>query len=194
MSQGPLTEDQRKAYELYLLAGDNEAQIKQALSLLVEGSEPYRYLYFLDKLKKDGLQGLTESDKTYLGQIQFKDASESEKCLYLRNLLLSYDACEDPEKRKKNIDLLLEAASRFRRFDFNCKKAERAGIKQDEDTSPNEDEIRKHATLDESKWKVKARDDLIAETVTNMLKKQELMTESAQTNEHLKRNLEGSLR
>lgn len=55
MSQEPLTEDQRKAYELYLLAGENELQIKQALSLLVEGSEPYRYLYFLDKLKKDGL-------------------------------------------------------------------------------------------------------------------------------------------
>ena len=100
MSQEPLTEDQRKAYELYLLAGNNDAQIKQALSLLVEGSEPYRYLYFLDKLKKDGLKGLTESDKTYLSQIKFKDASESEKCLYLRNLLLSYDDCEDPDKRK----------------------------------------------------------------------------------------------
>lgn len=169
MFQEPLTEDQRKAYELYLLAGENEPLIKQALSLLVEGSEPYRYLYFLDKLKKGGLEGLSESDKTYLGQIKFKDASESERCLYLRNLLLSYDACADPEQRKKIVDLLLEAASRFRRFDFNFKKAERAGIKQDEDTGPNEDEIRKNATLDESRWKVKARDDLIAETVANML-------------------------
>jgi len=182
MSQEPLTEDQRKAYELYLLAGENEAQIKQALNLLVEGSEPYRYLYFLDKLKKGGLEGLSESDKTYLGQINFQNASESERCLYLRNLLLSYDACEDPEKRKKIVDKLLEAASSFRRFDFNFKKAERAGIKQDEDTGPNEEEIRKNATLDESLWKPKAREDLIAETLANMRLEEEKMTKDAQKN------------
>ena len=182
MSQEPLTEDQRKAYELYLLAGENEAQIKQALNLLVEGSEPYRYLYFLDKLKKGGLEGLSESDKTYLGQIHFQNASESERCLYLRNLLLSYDACEDPEKRKKIVDKLLEAASSFRRFDFNFKKAERAGIKQDEDTGPNEEEIRKNATLDESLWKPKAREDLIGETLANMRLEEEKMTKDAEKN------------
>lgn len=150
--------------------------------MLVEGSEPYRYLYFLDKLKKGGLEGLSESDKTYLDQIDFKNCSQKGKCLYLRNLLLSYDVCEDPEKRKHIIDKLLEATSIFRTFDFNYKKAERAGITQDKDTGPSDEEIRKNATLDESLWKPKAGEVIINDALLKMRLEEDFIKENAEKN------------
>lgn len=109
-----LTEDERKAYELYLLAEDNQELIKQALTQLVEGSDHHRYMCFLDKLKRAGIEGLSKEDKAYLSQIK-QSAQGKNVSLYLRSLLLTYDTCEDPIKRKELVDELISAGD----LDFN---------------------------------------------------------------------------
>lgn len=140
-----LTEDERKAYELYLFAGDDEALIKQALNELVEGSEHHRYMCFLDKMKRTGLQGLSTEEKAYLNQIKL-GACDKDISLYLRNLLLTYDTCEDPKKRKKIVEELISVGGL--NFNFDHQKAERAGVLLGGNQELNDDERRKNATLE----------------------------------------------
>ena len=63
-----LADDQREAYEKYLLAGDDEAQAQKAMSTLVQGSQAYNYLYFLHKFRTVGYAGLTADDHERLNK------------------------------------------------------------------------------------------------------------------------------
>lgn len=57
-----LKDDERKAFEAYLLAGDDQTLIQNALDHLVTGSVPYNYLYFVNILTRQG--GIkSEADK-----------------------------------------------------------------------------------------------------------------------------------
>lgn len=61
MSQA-LSDDERLAFETYLLAGENEVLKQKSLVNLVEGSVPYYYLYLLDKMKTGGVGSLSDKD------------------------------------------------------------------------------------------------------------------------------------
>ncbi len=60
--QGNLQDDERQAFEAYLLAGKDQMLVKKALSNLVPGSVSYNYLYFVNLITRgDGIK--SEADK-----------------------------------------------------------------------------------------------------------------------------------
>ena len=57
-----IEDNERAAYEQYILAGDNEAAQMEAIESQVPGSTEYYYLYFLHKLRTGGVKSLSEQD------------------------------------------------------------------------------------------------------------------------------------
>jgi hypothetical protein len=57
-----ISDDERLAFETYLLAGESQLLKEKSLENLVEGSIPYYYLYFIDKLKTGGVASLSAKD------------------------------------------------------------------------------------------------------------------------------------
>lgn len=94
-----LSDDERRAFEAYLLAGENQALKEKSLGNLVEGSVPYYYLYFIDKLKMGGVGSLSEKDNEMF--VKFTEAKQSKNTPQARQIklwhtLLKLDLETDP--------------------------------------------------------------------------------------------------
>ena len=94
-----LSDDERRAFEAYLLAGENQALKEKSLGNLVEGSVPYYYLYFIDKLKMGGVGSLSEKDNEMF--VKFTEAKQSKNTPQARQIklwhtLLKLDLEADP--------------------------------------------------------------------------------------------------
>lgn len=97
-----LSDDERKAFESYLFAGEDQAQKEKSLENLVEGSIPYYYLYFINKLKSGGVAALTEKDNEMF--IKFTETKNNKNTPQARQVklwytLLKIDVETDPIKK-----------------------------------------------------------------------------------------------
>ena len=129
-----LSDDERKAFETYLFAGEDQAHKEKSLEDLVEGSIPYFYLYFINKLKTGGVAALSEKDnemfvkftetKTYKNTPQVKQVK-------LWHTLLKIDVETDPSKKQELLELFEKD---YLHFDFksHVKPAAPAGMKGEE--------------------------------------------------------------
>jgi hypothetical protein len=101
-----LQDDERKAFEGYLLANGDPVLIQKALTNLVPGSVPHNYLYFVNLLSK-AKQSLTGADGELLDKFvtsnKHKNTPESRQ-VKLWNMLRRFDS--DVEARDVIIDEL----------------------------------------------------------------------------------------
>ena len=129
-----LSDDERRAFEAYLLAGESQALKEKSLGNLVEGSPPYYYLYFIDKLKTGGVGSLTDKDNEMF--VKFTETKQSKNTPQARQIklwhtLLKIDLEKDPEKRQ---DLLkvFETSYLHCNFTGHVKPPAPAGMKGDD--------------------------------------------------------------
>ena len=129
-----LSDDERRAFEAYLLAGENETLKQKSLGDLVEGSIPYYYLYFIDKLKNGGVSSLTEKDNEMF--VKFTETKQSKNTTQARQIklwhtLLKIDAETDPAKRQDLVKVF-ETNYLHCNFDTHVKPPAPAGMKGDD--------------------------------------------------------------
>ena len=105
-----LSEQDRKAYEAYVLA-ENEEQRQEAIKRLIPGSHLHYHLHFIHKLKTpEGVREVLKNpeDQQMLEQFKKKYEKGPESSYYKqiesRLLLLSYDVAETEEERKKILE------------------------------------------------------------------------------------------
>ena len=126
-----LSDDERRAFEAYLLAGENATLKEKSLGNLVEGSIPYYYLYFIDKLKAGGVSSLTEKDNEMF--VKFTETKQSKNTTQARQIklwhtLLKIDAETDPVKREELVKVF-EANYLHLNFANHVKPPAPAGMK-----------------------------------------------------------------
>jgi len=129
-----LSDDERQAFESYLFAGVDQAQKEKSLENLVEGSIPYYYLYFIDKLKTGGVASLTEKDNEMF--IKFTETKQNKNTTQARQVklwhtLLKVDVETDPAKKQELIELFELNYLNFN-FKSHVKPAAPAGMHGDE--------------------------------------------------------------
>lgn len=140
--QRDLQDDERKAFEQYLLAGKDQTQVQKALSNLVPGSVPHSYLHFVNLLTREG--GIkSEEDSTkfnkFTSQGNTRNSPEARQ-LKLWNLLKSYD--NEPANRPTILDELVKD---YADFQFDHQKPELPeGIKAAEAESSQDEDDAKH--------------------------------------------------
>lgn len=129
-----LSDDERRAFEAYLLAGESETLKEKSLGNLVEGSVPYFYLYFIDKLKNGGVGKLTEKDNEMF--VKFTETKQSKNTTQARQIklwhtLLKIDIETDPAKREELVKIF-ETDYLHCNFATHVKPPAPAGMKGDD--------------------------------------------------------------
>ncbi len=81
-----LSDDERRAFEAHLPAGKNATLKEKSLGNLVEGSIPYYYLYFIEKLKAGGVSSLTEKNNEMF--VKFTEKKQSKNTTQARQIKL----------------------------------------------------------------------------------------------------------
>ncbi|CDW90653.1 UNKNOWN [Stylonychia lemnae] len=114
-----LSEQDRRAYESYILASSDEDR-QEAIKKLIPGSHLHYHLYFVDRMKTVGSK-LSEEDQTMFEQFRNKYQHETLfKQIEIRLKLLEYDDAADEEQRKKVVQDL--ASAKFLSLYFNFQK------------------------------------------------------------------------
>lgn len=136
-----LSDDERKAFESYLFAGEDQALKDKSLESLIEGSVPYYFLYFINKFKHGGVTALTEKDNEMF--IKFTESKNSKNTPQARQVklwhtLLKIDVESQPQKKQELIESFEKDYLKFG-FKNHVKPAAPAGMKGDE-SSQEEDE------------------------------------------------------
>ena len=129
-----LSDDERKAFETYLFAGEDQALKEKSLDNLVEGSIPYYYLYFINKLKNGGVASLTEKDNEMF--VKFTETKNNKntpqaKQVKLWHTLLKIDVETDPNQKQALLELF-EKDYLYSNFNSHVKPAAPAGMKGEE--------------------------------------------------------------
>ena len=106
----------------------------KALDSLVEGSAPFYYLYFIDKLKSEGVKSFDDKDKQTF--VKFTESKPLKTTAQARQVklwytLLSIDVETDETEKQKLVDLFTKE---YLKYDFSghVKPAAPAGMLGDE--------------------------------------------------------------
>ena len=124
-----LSDDERKAFETYLFAGEDQALKEKSLDNLVEGSIPYYYLYFINKLKNGGVASLTEKDNEMF--VKFTETKNNKntpqaKQVKLWHTLLKIDVETDPSQKQALLELFEKESIAIRKRSVSFVKNEEA--------------------------------------------------------------------
>lgn len=156
-----LKQDERKAFEDYLLAGSDVAKQAKAIDGLVKGSVHHDYLTVLDKIKHiETSDALSAQERALLEQLIEKLATNKisgddynlVNSLRFKYVLLKFDAAQkvqDAKEREELVDQLIRHYLSDLTFAFSHKKPVKEGTNNDDSLS-SDDALNKCDTLDET--------------------------------------------
>ncbi len=122
-----LTDSERKAYESYLLAGDDQGR-QDAIAKLVPGSAIYYHLWFLERFRVHGGAPLTPDERDKYESFRKQYSREQRfKEIEARLALLQYDyhLSEDIGVAKEILDEIIK--SYLGSLDFDHSKPDEEG-------------------------------------------------------------------
>eukprot|EP00347_Sterkiella_histriomuscorum_P022623 403337784 len=134
-----LSDTDRKAYEAYILAKD-EQEREEAIKKLIPGSELYYYLYFVDKMKKVGSK-LDDQDQQLL--VQFQQRYWNSRCykkISARLEMYQYEQTASEEQRARILKGLATKADYNMYLNYDHVKPEDMRRQDDSHSSQSEDE------------------------------------------------------
>jgi len=187
-----LKQDERKAFEDYLLADGDANKQSKAIDGLVKGSLHHDYLKLLDKIKRiETADSLTPQERalldTLIERLETNKISGEDYALVdslrFKYVLLQFDAAQkmqDADKRKDMVDKIIKHYLQDLTWSFNHQKPVKEGTKNDDSLS-SDDASNKRDTLDESlleptserssfDYRVKQIQNKIAEAKANIAK------------------------